>query len=76
VTLQLSPAEALGRSPADFLHGSIAPQFGMDGRLCACGDYVWARPAFPGPGVAAHNAGERHSRWWARVRDEWQGVES
>jgi hypothetical protein len=73
MTLQLSPAETFGRAPADFLHGSIAPAFGMDGRICACGDYVWAKPSFPGPGVAAHNAGARHSAWWERVCDQWQG---
>jgi hypothetical protein len=76
MTLSMSPAEALGRAPAEFLHGSIVPQFDMDGRICACGDYVWANPAKPTAGVMAHNATLAHLAWWERARDQWQGEET
>ncbi len=67
----MSAAEALGRVPAAFRGIAIEPDTQMLGRACACGEYVWALPANPAPGVAAHNAGERHQSWWAMYRAEW-----
>ena len=72
-TVGLSAAEALGRVPSRFRGVAVEPEMRMVGRRCACGEYVWADPADPMPGVAAHNAGERHRGWWAWAEMEWQG---
>jgi len=71
MTLALSAAEALGRVPSAFRGIAIEPETRMVGRACACGEYVWADPADPHPGVQAHNQSERHQSWWAMYRAEW-----
>jgi hypothetical protein len=42
-------------------------------RPCACGRSVTASRSAPFTAVSHHNRSPEHSRWWARVRDEWQG---
>ena len=76
MTLSMSPAEAFGRVPSAFRGVVIEPEPIVLGRPCACGETCWANPESPARGVAAHNAGERHQRWWARERLTWQGEES
>ena len=73
MTLSMSPAEALGRVPSTFCGIAIQPEAHMVGRPCACGQYVWADPADPAPGVAAHNRTAEHRAWWAWAEMEWQG---
>jgi hypothetical protein len=71
MTLSLSAAEALGRVPSAFRGIAIEPETRMVGRSCACGEYVWADPANPAPGVAAHNATIDHMAWWELEQEAW-----
>jgi hypothetical protein len=75
MTLSMSPAEAFGRVPSAFRGVVIEPEATVLGRPCECGETCWANPQSPTRGVAAHNAGERHQRWWSRARLTWQGEE-
>ena len=76
MTLSMSAAEAFGRVPSAFRGVLIEPEPAVLGRLCECGDMCWANPQSPMRGVAAHNAGETHQRWWSRVHSKWQEEEA
>jgi hypothetical protein len=76
MTLSLSAAEAFGRVPSAFRGVVIEPEPIVVGRLCACGETVWANPESPTRGVSAHNSGRTHQQWWERRRIEWQGEDS
>ena len=76
MTLSMSPAEAFGRVPSAFRGVLIEPEPSVVGQQCACGETCWADPESPGRGVAAHNAGEQHRRWWSRVHSIWQEEEA
>jgi hypothetical protein len=76
MTLSMSAAEAFGHVPSAFRGVVIEPEPIVLGRPCACGETCWANPTDPLRGVVAHNAGERHQEWWARVSIEWQEEEA
>jgi hypothetical protein len=72
-----SPAEYAGRAlpdpdcelPDKPPHAMLGRD--MECRRCACGGFIWANRANPGPSVAAHNAEPGHVRWWADQREAW-----
>jgi hypothetical protein len=43
-------------------------------RTCACGASLTASRTSPFGVIDRHNRSVRHRRWWASVRDDWQGA--
>jgi hypothetical protein len=43
-------------------------------RPCACGASLTASRTSPFGVIDRHNRSVRHRRWWASVRDDWQGA--
>ena len=65
-----SPAETFGR-----IRQPGALEAPLQGRPCACGGMVFARPDRPGHAVRSHNETAAHLRWWKRVEPVWAGFD-